>query len=41
MGLEARVIRDALEFRKESERDPSYAGQVLSALRNQFGGHAM
>jgi len=41
MGLEARVIRGALEFRKESERDPSYAGQVLSALRNRFGGHAM
>ncbi len=41
MELEARVIRGALEFRKESERDPSYAGQVLSALRNRFGGHAM
>jgi len=40
MGLDARVIRAALEFRKESERDPSYAGQILSALRNQFGGHA-
>ncbi|MDY0087415.1 MAG: glucose-6-phosphate dehydrogenase [Coriobacteriia bacterium] len=40
-GLEVRVIRDALEFRKESERDPSYAGQILSALRNRFGGHAM
>ena len=41
MELEARVIRAALEFRVESERDPSYAGQVLSALRNRFGGHAM
>jgi len=41
MGLEARVIQGALEFRKESERNPSYAGQVLSALRNRFGGHAM
>jgi len=41
MGLEARVIRGALEFRKESERNPSYAGQVLSALRNRFGGHAV
>ncbi len=41
MGLEARVIRGALEFRIESERDPGYAGQVLSALRNRFGGHAM
>lgn len=41
MGLEDRVIRGALEFRIESERDPSYAGKVLSALRNRFGGHAM
>ncbi len=39
LGLEARVIRGALQFRVESERDPSYAGQVLSALRNRFGGH--
>ncbi|HET6497714.1 MAG TPA: glucose-6-phosphate dehydrogenase [Coriobacteriia bacterium] len=41
MGLEARVIRAALEFRRESERDPTYAGQVLTALRNRFGGHAL
>ncbi len=41
LGVDARVIRDALEVRKESEKSPSYAGQVLSALRNQFGGHAL
>ena len=41
LGVDARVIRDALEARKESEKSPSYAGQVLSALRNQFGGHAL
>ena len=41
MGLPAPIIAGALRFRVESERDPSYAGQVLSALRNQFGGHAM
>ena len=41
MELDARVIQGALDFRVESERNPSYAGQVLSALRNQFGGHAM
>ena len=40
-GLEARVISGALEFRKESERDPSYAGQLLSAMRNRFGGHSV
>ena len=41
MGLPAKIIEGALQFRIDSESDPSYAGQVLSALRNQFGGHAM
>jgi len=40
MGVQARIIEGALQFRIESELDPSYAGQVLSALRYQFGGHA-
>ncbi len=34
------VIRDSLQFRIDSAANPSYAGQVLSALRGQFGGHA-
>lgn len=41
LGLRAAIIEGALRFRIESEHDPSYAGQVLSALRNQFGGHAL
>ncbi|MCE5191042.1 MAG: glucose-6-phosphate dehydrogenase [Actinomycetia bacterium] len=41
LGVDARVISDALEVRRESEKAPSYAGQILSALRNQFGGHAI
>ncbi|MDP2182070.1 MAG: hypothetical protein Q8K99_05825 [Actinomycetota bacterium] len=41
IGVPARIIEGALQFRVESERDPSYAGQVLSVLRNQFGGHAL
>ena len=41
LGLKAAIIRGALDFRVESERNPSYAGRVLSALRNQFGGHAL
>jgi 6-phosphogluconate dehydrogenase len=41
LGLEARVIAEALRFRVESERNPTYAGQVLTALRNQFGGHGL
>jgi len=41
LGVEARVIAEALRFRVESEHDPSYAGRALTALRNQFGGHAL
>ncbi len=39
MKIAAKVIEDALTFRIESEKNPSYTGQVVSALRNQFGGH--
>lgn len=37
--LTAAVIETALQFRKDSERNPSYTGKILTALRNQFGGH--
>ncbi len=40
LGVEHRVIRDALAFRLESEDAPSYTGQLLQAMRNRFGGHA-
>ncbi len=33
------VIADAFAFRVASAKAPSYTGQILSALRNQFGGH--
>jgi len=39
LKLKAKVIEEALNFRLESERNPSYAGKILSALREQFGGH--
>ncbi|MEO6077687.1 MAG: phosphogluconate dehydrogenase (NAD(+)-dependent, decarboxylating), partial [Candidatus Andersenbacteria bacterium] len=35
------VIQAALQFRIDSEKDPSYTGQIVSALRNQFGGHSV
>lgn len=41
LGVAVKIIEGALEFRKQSEHDPSYAGRVLSALRNRFGGHAV
>ncbi|MDO8584736.1 MAG: decarboxylating 6-phosphogluconate dehydrogenase [bacterium] len=39
MKLKAKVIEEALKFRVNSAKHPSYAGKVLSALREQFGGH--
>lgn len=38
-GIPVPVIEASLVFRKESAEKPSYTGKVLSALRNQFGGH--
>jgi glucose-6-phosphate 1-dehydrogenase len=41
LGIHARVIEAALQFRLESERDPDWTGKVLTGLREQFGGHAI
>ena len=41
LGVPTPVISDSLRFRVESEASPSYAGQVLTALRNAFGGHGL
>lgn len=38
-GVRAKVIAEALAFRIQSAKEPSYAGKVLSSLREQFGGH--
>lgn len=35
------AIESALHFREASQGNPSYTGKVLSALRNQFGGHSL
>jgi 6-phosphogluconate dehydrogenase len=32
-------IKQSLEFRIKSQENPSYTGQVVSVLRNEFGGH--
>ncbi len=39
LGVPVPVIRDSLDFRKKSVGNPTYTGQVVSALRNEFGGH--
>ncbi len=33
------IIHGAFKFRVQSKGKPSYTGQILSALRSQFGGH--
>jgi glucose-6-phosphate 1-dehydrogenase len=35
------AIEDAFKFRVRSKKSPSYTGKILSALRNQFGGHSI
>ena len=39
LGIPVPIIQGALQFRVRSHKKPSYTGKVVSALRNQFGGH--
>ena len=39
LGVPAPIIEGALQFRDDSQKNPSYTGQLLSAMRNMFGGH--
>lgn len=39
LGVPVPIIEGALQFRIDSQKNPSYTGRVVSALRNQFGGH--
>ncbi|PIN98740.1 MAG: hypothetical protein COT90_02835 [Candidatus Diapherotrites archaeon CG10_big_fil_rev_8_21_14_0_10_31_34] len=41
LKVKTQVIEDALKFRILSEKNPSYTGKILSALREQFGGHSI
>ncbi|MCL4135805.1 UNVERIFIED_CONTAM: hypothetical protein GTU68_067457 [Idotea baltica] len=40
-NVAAPVIEASFQFRLDSTGNPSYTGQVVSALRNQFGGHSV
>ncbi|MBI4134578.1 MAG: decarboxylating 6-phosphogluconate dehydrogenase [Candidatus Sungbacteria bacterium] len=40
-GEEAPIIGGSLQFRIRSGERPSFTGKILSALRNQFGGHSV
>ena len=39
LNIPTPIIEGSLQFREDSQGNPSYTGQVVSALRNQFGGH--
>lgn len=39
LHVKAKIIDEALAFRIQSEKNPSYTGKILSAFREQFGGH--
>jgi 6-phosphogluconate dehydrogenase len=39
LGIPVDVIKRSLDFRTESQGNPSYMGKLVSALRGQFGGH--
>ncbi len=39
LGVAAPIIEGSFQFRVQSQERPSYTGQIVSALRNQFGGH--
>ena len=39
MGIPVSVIKGSLQARIDSESNPNYQAQIISALREQFGGH--
>lgn len=39
LGVPVEIIKGSLDFRIKSQGNPSYTGKVVSALRNEFGGH--
>lgn len=41
LGIPAPIIEGSFQFRVDSEKNPTYTGQVLSVLREQFGGHSV
>lgn len=39
--IPVKIIEESVKFREQSQKKPSYTGKVLSALREQFGGHSI
>ncbi|MEK7177456.1 MAG: glucose-6-phosphate dehydrogenase [Patescibacteria group bacterium] len=41
LKIKAKIIEESLLFRKQSHNKVDFTGQVVSALREQFGGHSV
>lgn len=41
LNIPNKVIEESLKARIKSQKKPNYQGQVIQALRNQFGGHSL
>ncbi|OGG50747.1 6-phosphogluconate dehydrogenase (decarboxylating) [Candidatus Kaiserbacteria bacterium RIFCSPHIGHO2_01_FULL_54_36] len=41
LDVPAKIIEESFKFRVASAENPSYIGKLVSALRGQFGGHAI
>lgn len=41
MNIPVPIIKGSLDFRIQSQDNPSYTGKVVSALRGEFGGHSV
>ena len=39
LNVTTAIIKEALQFRIDSAKKPSFTGKVVSAIRGQFGGH--
>lgn len=39
LKVPVKIIEESFKFRVQSQKNPSYTGKILSALREQFGGH--
>jgi 6-phosphogluconate dehydrogenase len=40
LGVQTPVIEDSLAVREHTQKKPNYQGQIISVMRNQFGGHS-
>lgn len=41
LGFPMPIIDGSVKFRVKSQKNPSFAGKVLTGMRNQFGGHSI